>query len=99
MKAISANGCDVHGGADGGGLTEEFLALERHVVHVHMNDNRTTRVSEHLPLGEGAVDFPAIASDLGRMEVVLSLEIHAPARAVAATLAGRDYVRRLLGRS
>lgn len=83
----------------GGGLTEEFQALKRHVAHVHMNDNRTTRVSEHLPLGEGAVDFPAIAADLGRMEVALALEIYAPERALAATLASRDYVLRLLGRA
>ena len=42
----------------GAGLTEEFDVLEHLIGHFHLDDSATPEVSDHLPLGEGAVPFP-----------------------------------------
>ncbi len=76
----------------GGGLIEELEALEAHIGHFHLDDNSTPRASEHLPLGEGAVDFASIADVLATAEVALSIEVYAPDRPVDATLKSRDYI-------
>lgn len=80
----------------GAGLEAEFGALKEHIGHLHMNDNKR-KVSDHLPLGEGAVDFPSIAEFLATVDAALVLEIYAPERAVEATLASRDYLLRIFG--
>jgi sugar phosphate isomerase/epimerase len=76
----------------GGGLMEEFDVLEHLIGHFHLDDNATPDVSDHLPLGEGAVPFPSIARRLGSSDAALAIEIYAPERAVEATLASRDYI-------
>ncbi len=76
----------------GGGLIEELEALEAHIGHFHLDDNSTPRASEHLPLGEGAVDFASIVDVLATAEVALSIEVYAPDRPVEATLKSRDYI-------
>lgn len=64
-----------------------------------MEDATTHGVSEHLPLGEGKVDFGAIAEFMAAMDAVLSLEIYAPNRPVEATLQSRDYLLELMRRN
>jgi sugar phosphate isomerase/epimerase len=83
---------DTGHGFIGGGFIEEFEALKAHIGHFHMEDARTPGVSEHLPLGEGKVDFDAIASFMAAVDAVLALEIYAPDRPVEATLQSRDYL-------
>ena len=76
----------------GAGLLEELDVLKPHIGHFHLDDNSTPRASEHLPLGEGTVDFPSIAEFLATADAALSIEIYAPDRPVEATLASRDYI-------
>lgn len=75
----------------GAGLAAEFAALERHIGHVHLNDN-ARKVSDHLPLGTGQVDFPSIAGFLARVDAALVIEIFAPDRPEAAMLESRKYI-------
>ncbi len=82
----------------GGGLLEELEVLRPYIGHVHLDDNSTPHASEHLPLGEGAIDFAAIADFLGSTEAALALEIYAPERPVEATLQSRAYLHKMLGR-
>jgi sugar phosphate isomerase/epimerase len=79
----------------GGGLAEEFAVLEPYIAHVHLNDNQR-KVSEHLPLGMGRVEFASIADFLATLDAALVLEIYAPERPVAAMLESRDYILRLI---
>ncbi len=80
----------------GAGLAAEFTPLERHIAHVHLDDN-TSRVSDHLPLGTGRVDFPSIAGFLATVDAALVIEIYAPDRPEAAVLESRDYLLRVIG--
>jgi sugar phosphate isomerase/epimerase len=88
---------DTGHGFIGGGFIEEFEALKAHIGHFHMEDARTPGVSEHLPLGEGKVDFRAIANFMAAVDAVLALEIYAPERPVKATLESRDYLLGVIG--
>jgi sugar phosphate isomerase/epimerase len=76
----------------GAGLIEELDVLKGHIGHFHLDDNSTPEVSDHLPLGEGTIDFPSIAEFLGTADAALSIEIYAPDRPIEATLASRDYI-------
>ena len=76
----------------GAGLTEELDVLKPHIGHFHLDENSTPQASEHLTLGEGAVDFLSIAACLATADAALSIEIYAPDRPVEATLASRDYI-------
>jgi sugar phosphate isomerase/epimerase len=76
----------------GAGLLEELDVIKPHIGHFHLDDNSTPRAREHLPLGEGAVNFPSIAEFLATADAAHSLEIYAPDRPVEATLASRDYI-------
>jgi sugar phosphate isomerase/epimerase len=90
---------DTGHGFIGGGFMEEFEAIKAHIGHFHMEDARTHGVSEHLPLGEGKVDFRAIAGFMAAVDAVLALEIYAPDRPVEATLESCDYLLKLIGES
>jgi sugar phosphate isomerase/epimerase len=79
----------------GAGLMEEFTALQRHIAYVHLDDN-TSKVSDHLPLGTGRVDFPSIAGFLATVDAALVIEIYAPDRPEAAMLESRDYLLRVI---
>ena len=78
----------------GEGIQQELAVLQPHIGHLHLNDNRGD-VSEHLPLGAGAADFPAIARFLATVDAALVLEIYAPERPVEALLESRDYLTAL----
>jgi sugar phosphate isomerase/epimerase len=79
----------------GAGLAAEFAALEPHIAHLHLNDNER-KVSDHLPLGTGRVDFPSIAGFLATVDAALVLEVYAPDRAEAAMLESRDHLLRVI---
>ena len=76
----------------GAGLIEELDVLKPLIGHFHLDDNSTPLVSDHLPLGEGTIDFSSIGEFLGTADAALSMEIYAPDRPVEATLASRDYI-------
>lgn len=78
----------------GEGLQQELVVLRPHIGHLHLNDNRGN-TSEHLPLGIGAADFPAIAEFLATVDAALVLEIYAPERPVEASLESRAYLTAL----
>lgn len=80
----------------GGGLAEEFAALEDHIVHFHLDDGDTPGESQHLALGEGKADFAVLAPFLKSFGGIAAIEIYAPDRPVEATLASRDYLLRVL---
>ena len=80
----------------GAGLTEEFDILEHLIGHYHLDDSATPEISDHLPLGEGAVPFPSIARRLGSSDAALAIEIYAPERAVEATLPSRDHILKVI---
>jgi sugar phosphate isomerase/epimerase len=76
----------------GAGLIGELDVLKPLIAHFHLDDNSTPQISDHLPLGEGTIDFPLIGEFLGTTDAALSIEIYAPDRPVEATLASRDYI-------
>lgn len=68
-------------------LDDWFAALGPRIVHLHLHDNRG-RGDDHLPPGDGKIDFDALYAHLRRLDAAptLTLEIHKPAdllRAVA----------------
>jgi L-ribulose-5-phosphate 3-epimerase UlaE len=70
--------------------------LKKLIVHMHLDDGRTSGVSEHLPLGEGRADFSPLAHFIANMQGAAVLEIYAPDRPVQATIESRDYLLRVL---
>lgn len=63
------------------GMEEWFSALGRYIAEVHLHDNTGTR-DDHLPVGEGAIDFLLLFDLLERHapEAVHTLEAHTPDR-------------------
>lgn len=57
-------------------LCEWFEALGPHTVHVHLHDNFGQR-DEHLPVGEGNIDFPALFSLLSTLPRFPSMTLEA----------------------
>jgi len=47
------------GHANTTGNLDEFLAMLPHIRNIHIHDNRGER-DEHLPLGEGGIDFDTV---------------------------------------
>ena len=62
-------------------VEEWFAELGRYCVECHLHDNRGT-VDEHLPLGEGSIDFTRLVRLLQRHApaAVWTLEAHTPQR-------------------
>jgi sugar phosphate isomerase/epimerase len=79
----------------GGGVAEELAVLKPLIAHVHLNDN-ARKVSEHLPLGAGRVDFLSIAEFLATVDAPLVLEIYAPSAPEAAVLQSRDHIQAVI---
>lgn len=74
-----------------GGVETELDILKPLIRHIHLNDNHTN-ISEHLPLGEGLIDFGPVISLIKETQPTLVLELYAPDRPIEATIASRDYV-------
>ncbi|OPY26526.1 MAG: hypothetical protein A4E31_01455 [Methanomassiliicoccales archaeon PtaU1.Bin030] len=45
------------------GLVKEFLRLKKRIINLHVHDNRG-EFDEHLPIGDGTVDFPQVIKGL-----------------------------------
>lgn len=60
-----------------GAITQWLDSLGPHLVEMHLHDNNR-RADEHLPLGEGNIDFAAIFAHLrkNRLAPILTLEPH-----------------------
>jgi len=60
-------------------LNDWFAALGSRLFHLHLHDNRGRR-DDHLPPGEGKIDFPALFDRIRGLDPPpsLTLEIHAP---------------------
>lgn len=71
-------------------LSDWFAALGPRLVHLHLHDNRGER-DDHLPVGEGDIDFAALFNLVGSLAKppTMTLEAHsreALLRSLAATL-------------
>lgn len=83
----------------GGGRITAFIdQCGGRLAHLHVSDNNG-RQDEHLPLGEGSIDFVAVAKALKRSgyDDTTTLEIFTPDR--QDLVASRDRLERLLAES
>lgn len=69
-------------------MVEEFLSLKDKVRHVHAHDNHGER-DEHLPVGEGSIDWKRVVEGLSGFRGRVVLE----ARSVSEGRAGLQYLR------
>ncbi|BBA71792.1 sugar phosphate isomerase/epimerase family protein [Geobacter sulfurreducens] len=74
------------------GMEEWFDAMGRFVAEAHIHDNFGTR-DDHLPLGEGAIDFDLFFSLMARHapQAVWTIEAHCPAALDRALVAIERY--------
>jgi sugar phosphate isomerase/epimerase len=78
------------------GLEQTVAAIGRHVNHIHLDDSSLLR-SDHLELGTGKIDFPAIADYLRTFDGMLNIELKVSGEdAAGPILRSRDYLLRLL---
>jgi len=58
-------------------MDEWFASLGPHLVHLHLHDNRGDR-DDHLPVGEGDIDFALLAELVGKLpqRPSMTLEAH-----------------------
>ena len=83
----------VEGTREGREMISEYArVLGDDVVHLHLHDNHGTG-DEHLPTGEGTIDFAALAPFLGGFGGTACLEILTGEEGVRASVA---HIRRLL---
>ncbi|MDA8079196.1 MAG: sugar phosphate isomerase/epimerase [Nitrospiraceae bacterium] len=62
-------------------LEEWMEALGQYIVELHLHDNDGTS-DQHLPIGDGAFDFPRFFELLGSRDCVYTIEAHTPEHAV-----------------
>jgi sugar phosphate isomerase/epimerase len=73
------------------GLLPEFMALKPRLVNLHVHDNMG-RYDEHLPIGDGTVDFDLVVSKLSDYGGRFVIE----SRGVADALVSRDRLVAML---
>jgi len=73
------------------GLLPEFMALKPRLVNLHVHDNMG-RYDEHLPIGDGTVDFGLVVSKLADYGGRFVIE----SRGVADALVSRDRLAAML---
>jgi sugar phosphate isomerase/epimerase len=78
------------GHAHTNGMVEDFLKLKEKICHVHAHDNHGER-DEHLPLGEGTINWERVVESLSDFRGRMVLE----ARSVEEGVKGVDYLRRM----
>jgi sugar phosphate isomerase/epimerase len=57
-------------------LADWFARLGPHIRHIHLHDNRGRR-DDHLPIGQGLIDFHALFAQLQRLDRTPSLTLEA----------------------
>jgi sugar phosphate isomerase/epimerase len=74
-------------------LPEWFSALGPRLVHLHLHDNRGER-DDHLPVGEGDIDFAALFSLIRALPTVpsMTLEAHDPQSVLRSLAAVTAYL-------
>jgi sugar phosphate isomerase/epimerase len=78
------------------GLEKTLSVIGRHVDHIHLDDT-SGRKSDHLELGTGTINFPAIAGYLRAYSGILNIELKIPGEDHAGPiLRSREYLKRLL---
>ncbi|MCY2952271.1 MAG: sugar phosphate isomerase/epimerase [Planctomycetota bacterium] len=67
-------------------------AMPREIAHIHLEDIAPTCIHQHLPPGQGAIDFPAIFSALADIHYTgyVTVELY-PYESTAATIAQSAY--------
>jgi sugar phosphate isomerase/epimerase len=81
------------------GLEQTVAAIGRHVNHIHLDDSSLLR-SDHLELGTGKIDFPAIAEYLRTFDGMLNIELKVRGEDYGGPiLRSREYLLRLLSGS
>lgn len=68
-------------------------ALEDYIIELHLHDNDRSR-DQHLPIGDGIVDFPALFSRLKGRDCIYTIEAHRPEHLLTAM----ERLRELLDR-
>jgi sugar phosphate isomerase/epimerase len=83
------------------GLVQTVNVMRPYINHVHIDDNSGAK-SEHLELGRGALDFPAIAEFLRSFTGNINIELKRTGKEnsmeqdAGPVLRSREYLRRLL---
>ena len=77
-------------------LEEWFSVLGPHLLHLHLHDNRGS-ADEHLPVGEGIIDFPQLFALLGSLpgRPSMTLEAHTPEALERSLLGVAPFMRPL----
>jgi sugar phosphate isomerase/epimerase len=93
---IESTGCKLTfdiGHANTVGKIKEFLKLDEFTVNVHLHDNNGIK-DEHLPVGEGNIDFSSVFKEMRnwRNNKPLIIECHS----LAGLKEGVDFVRKSL---
>lgn len=73
------------------GLVKEFLKLKKRIINLHVHDNRG-EFDEHLPIGDGTVDFPRVIKGLKGYRGRYVIE----SRNLPDAVIGRDRLKALL---
>jgi sugar phosphate isomerase/epimerase len=81
------------GHANTAGNLKDFIKLKKKIVNLHVHDNQG-KTDEHLPVGDGTVDFPWLLKSLSGYKGRYVIE----SRALGDALVSRDRLRALLKR-
>jgi sugar phosphate isomerase/epimerase len=75
-----------------GSLTDWFAKLGRHTRHLHLHDNHG-QFDEHLPVGQGVIDFTALFEQIKQLDPPpsMTLEAHSLPALEASLLALERY--------
>jgi len=74
-------------------LKDWFTRLGHHTRHIHLHDNRG-KVDEHLPIGQGTINFSELFQQIDRLQPVpsMTLEAHTLRELTKSLAAVRPYL-------
>lgn len=84
--------------ATGEAIAEQVRGMRKHIVHVHIHDNHG-KLDEHLPIGDGDIDFGPIAKAIHdiKYEGRLIAELWDPQHPLETGKKGMERLRKLFG--
>jgi sugar phosphate isomerase/epimerase len=82
------------GHANTAGKLKEFVKLKKNIVNLHVHDNRG-ETDEHLPVGDGTVDFPWLIRSLSGYKGRYVIE----SRGLEDAMISRDRLQALLSKA
>ncbi len=72
-------------------LEEWLRQLKPYIVELHLHDNHESS-DEHIAVGDGTFDFPALFSELRGMDVIHTIEAHTPEDVLKSIRRLQDYL-------